>query len=146
MIAFTAPDMNKIEGFQKYMQICDKLAAKAAEKGNAPVGSIILNGSQIIAEAEEAGSSKQDITCHAEIEALRKARKKMGADLSGCTLVSTHEPCVMCGYAIRFHKISKVVYKNSVPHFGSVSSSMDVLLTEDTPKHWSQPPQVIQLD
>ena len=102
---------------QKYMEICESLAKKAASKGNSPVGSIIIKGGQIFAEAEEAGQSKQDITCHAEIEALRTARKKIGKDMSGYTLMSTHEPCVMCGYAIRFHKISTVIYKKSVSHF-----------------------------
>ncbi len=127
------------------MDLCDQLAVKAGAKGNAPVGCIILNGNQIIAKAEEAGHTKQDITCHAEIEVIRKARKKIGIDMSECTLVSTHEPCVMCGYAIRFHKIKKVVYKNSVKHFGSVHSTMGILTTNEVPKHWSKPPQIIQL-
>ncbi len=50
------------------MDVCDQLAIKAGEKGNTPVGCIILEGSKIIAKAAEAGQSKQDITCHAELE------------------------------------------------------------------------------
>ena len=80
--------MEHAEGFQKYMEICEQLAIKAGENGNAPVGCIILKENKIIASAEEAGHSKQDITCHAEIEAIRKARKKIGADMSECILVS----------------------------------------------------------
>ena len=99
---------------------------------------------EIIAKAEEATHSKQDITCHAEIEAIRKARKKVGIDMSECTMVSTHEPCVMCGYAIRFHKISRVVYKKKVKPFGSISSTMEILRTIEAPNHWSNPPQIIQ--
>lgn len=136
--------MNDAEYFQKYMEICDELATAAASKGNAAVGSIIIKGNQLIAKAEEGGHSKQDITCHAEIEAIRKARKKIGIDMSECILISTHEPCVMCGYAIRFHKISKVVYKNESKHLGSVTSEMSVLCTLDVPDHWSSSPEVIQ--
>ena len=127
------------------MEICESLAKKAASKGNAPVGSIILKGNQIIAKGEEAGQSKQDITCHAEIEALRNARKKIGKDMSGYILMSTHDPCVMCGYAIRFHKISTVVYKEPVSHFGSINSEMKVLKTDKIPEHWSKPPAIIRI-
>ena len=137
--------MKKVEEFQNDMNICDQLADKAKEKGNAPVGSIILFENRIIARAEEAGHSKQDVTCHAEIEAIRQARKLIGIDMSGCTLISTHEPCIMCGYAIRFHKISKVVYKNKVKHLGSISSIMKILATTEVPEHWGKPPQIIQL-
>lgn len=135
--------MEQAKDFQKHMDLCDQLAIKAGEKGNTPVGCIILDGNKIIAQAEEAGHSKQDITCHAEIEAIRKARKKVGTDMSQCTLISTHEPCVMCGYAIRFHKISRVVYKKEVKSFGSISSSMKILSTTEVPDHWSKPPQII---
>jgi len=127
------------------MEICEALAEIAAEKGNAPVGSIILKGNQIIARAEEAGHSKQDVTCHAEIEVIRKARKTIGVDMSGFTLVSNKEPCVMCGYAIRFHKISTVVYKEKVSHLGSVSSSMKVLSSTEVPDNWSKAPEIIQI-
>ena len=137
-------NMNETRDFKMYFDICNQLAFKAGEKGNASVGCIILHGNQIIVKAEEAGHSKQDITCHAEIEAIRKARKIIGVNMSECTLVSTHEPCVMCGYAIRFHKIGKVVYKNKVSHLGSVSSTMAILTTDGVPNHWGNPPQIIQ--
>ncbi len=127
------------------MEICEALAEIAAKKGNTPVGSIILKGNQIIARAEEAGHSKQDVTCHAEIEVIRKARKTIGVDMSGFTLVSNKEPCVMCGYAIRFHKISTVVYKEKVSHLGSVSSSMKVLSSTEVPDNWSKAPEIIQI-
>ena len=133
------------QNFQKYMEICEQLANSAAAKDNAPVGCIIVKGNQVIVKAEEAGHSKEDITCHAEIEAIRITREKIGIDMSECTLVSTHEPCVMCGYAIRFHKIGMVVYKNEVKHLGSITSKTSILRTLDVPNHWSSPPEIIQL-
>ncbi len=50
-----------------YMKRCEILAAEAAINGDAPVGSIITKGDEIISEAIEASKSKNDITCHAEL-------------------------------------------------------------------------------
>lgn len=129
-----------------YMRLCEKLAVAAAEKGNPPVGAMIVKDDKILSEAEEAGRSKNDITCHAEIEAVRIAvRKLKSTDLSECVLFTTHEPCIMCSYTIRFYKIKKVVYKNSVDYLGGVSSSMPLLITGDVPPHWSKPPVIVHL-
>lgn len=129
-----------------YMNRCLELGEAAGKKGNPAVGSLIVKNGEIIAEAEEAGKSKNDITCHAEIEALRAAVKRLGtADLSGCILYTTHEPCVMCSYAIRFYKIEKVVYRVRVDYFGGISSSMPVLSSTEVPSNWSSPPEIVQL-
>jgi tRNA(adenine34) deaminase len=138
--------MIEIEGIKSYMQVCEQLGRSAADKGNSPVGCVILIDDQIIAYAEEASKSAEDVTCHAEIEAIRKARLRYGTDLSMCTLISTHEPCVMCGYAIRFHKIRRVIYKNEVEHFGSITSAMPVLRTSDVPNRWNEGPEIIRFD
>lgn len=127
-----------------YMQRCETLAKEAAKKGNPPVGAIIVKGDEIISEAEEAGKSKNDITCHAEIEAIRIAVKKLGlSDLSECILFTTHEPCIMCSYVIRFYSIKKVVYQNAVDHLGGISSSMPLLISDEVPPHWSKGPEII---
>lgn len=60
-----------------YINQCKTLAKSAAEKGNSPVGAIIVKDDKIISEAEEAVKSKNDVTCHAEIEAVRIAVKKI---------------------------------------------------------------------
>ena len=136
--------MRTYEKYAQFMKICEGLAIRAAEQGNAPVGCLIIKDDKIIAEAMEAGNSKQDITCHAEIEAIRIARGKLGKDLSTCEMITTHEPCVMCGYAIRFHKLSKVIYKESVPYLGSVTSDMAILAIQEVPHHWGNPPEILQ--
>lgn len=56
---------------------CESLAKKAAAKGDAPVDSINAKGDEIICEAIEAAKYKNDITCHAELEAIRLAVKKL---------------------------------------------------------------------
>ncbi len=136
-----------MKGDKYYMQRCEALAGEAAAKGNPPVGAIITKDDEIISEAAEAGKSKNDITCHAELEAIRIAVKRMNTnDLSGCVMYSTHEPCIMCSYAIRFHKIKKVVYQNAVKYLGGVSSSMPLLITNDVPPHWSKAPVIVHLN
>jgi tRNA(adenine34) deaminase len=130
-----------------YIKRCELLAAEAAAKGEAPVGSIIAKGDEIISEAIEAAKYKNDITCHAELEAIRLAVKKLKTnDLSDCILYSTHEPCIMCSYAIRFHKIKKVVYQHAVNYLGGVSSSMPLLISKEAPPHWGEGPVIVHLN
>jgi len=131
---------------QDYMNLCEELADAAAKKGNSAVGAIIVKDDVIISQAEEAGKSKNDLTCHAEMEAIRIALRKLTTpDLSGCILYTTHEPCIMCSYAIRFYKIKKVVFKNAVDYLGGVTSSMPLLVSEDVPPHWSGPPEIVHM-
>jgi len=130
-----------------YIRRCEILGKAAAEKGEAPVGAVIIKDDEIISEAMEAVKSKKDITCHAELEAIRMAVKKMDSnDLSDCIIYSTHEPCIVCSYAIRFHKIRKVVYEHAIDYLGGVSSSMPLLLVKEVPSHWGEVPVIVQLN
>ncbi|MBO9683593.1 MAG: nucleoside deaminase [Flavisolibacter sp.] len=129
-----------------YIRRCEILAEEAAAKGEAPVGSVITKGDEIISEAIEASKDKNDVTCHAELEAIRLAVKKLGTnDLSHCVIYSTHEPCIMCSYAIRFYKIKKIVFQHTVEYFGGISSSMPLLMVKEVPLHWSDVPVIIHL-
>ena len=133
-----------MENDNYYMQRCEILGEEAANKGNPRVGAVIVKGDEIISEAEEAGKSKNDITCHAEIEAIREAVKKLGSsDLSACILFTTHEPCIMCSYVIRFYRIKKVVYQNAIDYLGGISSSMPLLLSDEVPSHWTKAPEIV---
>lgn len=126
------------------MRYCLELAKRAMEKGNPPVGAIVIKGNQIIGEGEEAGKSQEDITYHAEIEALRDARKHLqSVDMSDCVLYTTHEPCCMCSYMIRHHQISKIVIGSWVDFIGGASSEFPILLTENVP-NWKNKPEIIQ--
>ena len=129
-----------------YLKLCELLAEEAAAKGDAPVGSIITKGDEFIAEAIEASKNKNDITCHAELEAIRLAVKNVKTnDLSDCVIYSTHEPCIMCSYAIRFYKIKKVVYQHAVNYLGGNSSSMPLLTSKEVPPHWAEVPVIVHL-
>ena len=95
---------------EHYMRLCIALAWRARDTHDTPVGSLIVQGGAIVAEGVEAVRGHQDVTAHAEIEALRTACKKLGSlDLTGSTLYTSVEPCVMCAYAIRLARVSTVV-------------------------------------
>jgi tRNA(adenine34) deaminase len=124
-----------------WMQVCLKLGRLARQEGNSPVGAVILKDGRKIGEGREAGRSKKDITCHAEIEAIRDALHQGHLDLSGAILYTTHEPCIMCSYVIRHHQIARIVIGTEVPEIGGYSSLFPILTTPAIPK-WGAPPQI----
>src|SRR5215831_16070882 len=92
------------------MRRCLELALQALESGDTPVGSLIVDGDVLVSEGVEAVRARHDATAHAEMEALRAAFARRGSrDLTGCTLYTSIEPCVMCAYAIRLARVSVVV-------------------------------------
>lgn len=128
--------------YEKYMKYCIKLAEIALKKGNPPVGSIIVFEDKIIGEGIEVGKSTQDITNHAEILAIRNAINNGFLELlPKAKMFSTHEPCIMCSYLIRHHKIPHIIYGSNVLFVGGVSSKFKILKTEDVPK-WGKKPQI----
>ena len=119
---------------------CIELAKQALSKGNPPVGSILVFEDKIIGRGIESGKSSGDITQHAEILAVKDALKNGYREvLDRSVMFSTHEPCIMCSYLIRHHKISKLVFGVSVSFVGGQSSEFKILETENIPKWGSRP-------
>ncbi|MFD1605410.1 nucleoside deaminase [Flavobacterium artemisiae] len=128
--------------FQQYMHQCLDLAKIALEAGNPPVGAIIVLDGKVIGTGIESGRSTGDITNHAEIMAVRDALKNGYSDQLHVTkMYTTHEPCIMCSYMIRHHKISEIIYGTSVPYVGGFTSKYNVLEAENVPK-WGNRPKV----
>lgn len=76
-------------------------AELAFKKGEAAIGAIIVKDGQILARGHNLKEAKHDVTSHAEIEAIRKASKRLGTwRLDGCDMYVTLEPCPMCASAI----------------------------------------------
>ncbi|MCR4029674.1 MULTISPECIES: nucleoside deaminase [Flavobacterium] len=131
------------EDFQYYMNQCLDLAKSALEAGNPPVGALIVLDDKIIGSGIESGKSTGDITNHAEIMAIRDALKNGHSDkLHLARMYTTHEPCIMCSYMIRHHKIAEIIYGTAVPYIGGFTSQFSVLSTEDVPK-WGNKPKII---
>lgn len=94
-----------------YMKIALEEAQYAAEKNEVPIGAIIVCQNQIIARAHNLTESLNDVTAHAEMQAITIASDYMGGKyLPDCTLYVTVEPCTMCAGAIGWAQIGRVVY------------------------------------
>ena len=83
----------------------------ALDKGEIPVGAVIVVDNKIIARAHNLTELLNDITAHAEMQAITAASNYLGGKyLHNCTLYVTLEPCQMCGGALYWSQISKIVY------------------------------------
>lgn len=86
-------------------------AEMAFEKGEIPVGAIIVIDNKIIARGHNLTETLNDITAHAEMQAITAASNHLGGKyLQNCTLYVTLEPCQMCAGALYWSQISKIVY------------------------------------
>ncbi len=105
------------------MQEALKEARKAAQKGEVPVGAVIVKAGKVIARGHNLTESKKSALTHAEMMALSKATKKMKSwRLNGCDLYVTLEPCGMCAGAIVLSRIDRLFYGASDPKAGVVES------------------------
>ena len=105
-----------------------KEANKAYEKLEIPVGAIIVKDDKIIARAHNLKEIKCDTTEHAEINAIRKASKKLGSwRLTGCEMYVTLEPCSMCSGALIQSRIDKLYIGTMDDKTGACGSVLDLL-------------------
>lgn len=86
-------------------------AEAAYEKGEVPIGAVVVVNNQIIARAHNLTETLNDVTAHAEMQAITAAANSLGGKyLIDCTLYVTIEPCQMCAGALFWSQISKIVY------------------------------------
>jgi tRNA(adenine34) deaminase len=86
-------------------------ANMAYEKGEVPIGAVIVVDNRIIARAHNLTETLNDVTAHAEMQAITAAANYLGGKyLSGCTLYVTIEPCQMCAGALYWSQISKIIF------------------------------------
>jgi tRNA(adenine34) deaminase len=93
-----------------YMKLAIDEACLSHREGNHGFGAVIVQSGEIIAQTHDTEEIDKDPTAHAELKAIRVASAKLGKDLSGCSLVCTHEPCPMCATAAVWSKIGTVAY------------------------------------
>lgn len=93
------------------MQQALQEARKAAEAGEVPVGAVVVCRDRIIARAHNLTETLNDVTAHAEMQAITAAANALGGKyLTDCTLYVTVEPCVMCAGAIAWAQMGKLVF------------------------------------
>ena len=91
-----------------------QLSLDNIKKGGGPFGAVIVKDGKIISSAANSVTNDIDPTAHAEVNAIRKACKKLNTfDLSGCVIYTSCEPCPMCLGAIYWSHIDKVYYGNN---------------------------------
>lgn len=94
-------------------------ALQAFDKGEVPVGAVIVSNKQIIARAHNLTETLTDVTAHAEMQAITAAANMLGGKyLTDCTLYVTLEPCVMCAGALGWSQIGEIVFGAHDPKRG----------------------------
>lgn len=94
-------------------------AKTAFDKGEVPIGAVIVVQDRIIARAHNLTEQLNDVTAHAEMQAITAAANFLGGKyLQKCTLYVTLEPCQMCGGALYWSQIPKIVYGAKDPERG----------------------------
>lgn len=103
------------------------LARAAGERGEVPVGAVVVREGVLVGRGGNAPIAASDPTAHAEIAALRDAARSLGNyRLPGCTLYVTIEPCAMCAGAILHARIARLVFGARDPKTGACGSVVDL--------------------
>ena len=125
-----------------YMEAALKLAKRAYNIGEVPVGAVVVKRStgEIVGTGYNRRETDKNPLAHAEIEAIREASLKLGGwRLSGCVLYVTLEPCPMCAGAIMNARIPRIVYGAKDAVNGCCGSAIDLFLLP-----CSQKPEIVQ--
>ncbi|MGN0452710.1 MAG: nucleoside deaminase [Ruminococcus sp.] len=118
-----------------YMSKAIRLAEIAKDKGEIPVGCVIVKDSIIIAEGYNECEAKSCALRHAEIVAIEKASEYLNSKtLAGCELYVTLEPCIMCTGAIINAKISKVVFGAFDINYGACGTAFNLFSSSNIRK------------
>ncbi|MHB1157943.1 MAG: tRNA adenosine(34) deaminase TadA [Phycisphaerales bacterium] len=106
-----------------WMRRAIALAQRAGDRGEVPVGAIVIHDGRIIGEGYNRREMDADPVAHAEIAAIRQAAQTLGGwRLNECTLVVTLEPCPMCAGAMVNARVGRLVYGASDPKMGAVKT------------------------
>ncbi len=110
-----------MKSVEKFMRKAIESAKNSASRGDYAIGAVVVKDNKIISIGKETLKSANDpVNGHAEIDAIRKACKKLNRPyLEGCILYSTHEPCPMCSSAAVWAKMEGIIF--SVPQVYMVS-------------------------
>lgn len=122
---------NITEKDKAFMREAIKLANESVERGGGPFGAVIVKDGEIVAGSANSVTLDNDPTAHAEVNAIRKACKKLGTfDLSGCVVYTSCEPCPMCLGAIYWAHINIIYYGNSKKDAAEIDFDDDFIYEE----------------
>lgn len=116
-----------------FMKSAFQEAELAFAKNEVPVGAVIVSRNKIIARAHNLTEQLNDVTAHAEMQAITSAANHLGGKyLEGCTLYVTLEPCIMCAGALFWSKLDRVVFGARDKKRGFSMSSESILHPKTT--------------
>ncbi|MEY4082659.1 MAG: tRNA adenosine(34) deaminase TadA [Pseudomonadota bacterium] len=111
----------------RFMRLALEQAALAADRGEVPVGAVVVRHNEVVAVGSNAPIGLHDPSAHAEVVALRAAGQAIGNyRLTDCSLYVTLEPCLMCTGAIFQARIAEVVFGASDPKTGVAGSVLNL--------------------
>ena len=120
---------------QDYMEQALVLAREAADRGEVPVGCVIVKDGRIVGRGRNRREEKQAVYSHAEMEAMAAANAALGSwRLEDCDLYVTLEPCPMCAGAILNARIARVFYGARDAAMGACGGVLNLFM-EDFPHH-----------
>jgi tRNA(adenine34) deaminase len=110
-----------------YMREALKLAAKAFEADEVPVGAVVVQGDRVIGRAYNQVEQLKDATAHAEMIAITQANSALGDwRLQDCTLFVTKEPCPMCAGAAMLSRVRRIVFGVKDEKMGGAGSALNI--------------------
>ena len=113
---------------QFWMSTAIDLAKQAGERGEVPIGAVLILDDKIIGKGRNQSVELNDPSAHAEIQALREGGSKIGNyRLNGSKIYVTIEPCTMCVGALIHARIAKLIFGAREPKSGAASSANDIL-------------------
>lgn len=113
---------------EKYMRMAIAEAERALAKKEVPIGAVVVAGDRIIGRGHNLVETLMDATAHAEMQAITAAMSTIGGKyLTDCTLYVTVEPCVMCGGALAWSQIGRIVYGAADPKRGYTTYSERII-------------------
>jgi len=117
---------------EKFMALALREARKAARIGEVPVGAVIVKDGEVVSRGYNRTECGKDPTLHAEMIAIRRAAKKLGAwRLIGCTMYVTVEPCSMCAGAVALARLDAVIAGAVSDRSGACGSVRNILAADN---------------
>ncbi len=122
----------RLENMNEYfMRRAIALSEQSVKDGGGPFGAVIVKDGEIVAEASNSVTTDTDPTAHAEVNAIRKAAKRLGSfNLEGCEIYTSCEPCPMCLGAIYWAHLSKIYYCNTREDAAKIGFDDDFIYRE----------------
>ncbi len=109
----------------RFMEIALAEARAAGERGEVPVGAVLVLDGAVVAQSGNRTRAESDVTAHAEVAVIREASRKLSQErLSGADLYVTLEPCTLCAAAISFARIRRLYYGAEDPKGGAVDNGV----------------------